>query len=126
MGKHHMTIRLLGMLTLTGVLGACASAGLGGAVRTDIKKQMDSAHEVITSCFKSALAQDRKLEGTMIIGVKTDPKTGRFQHARVKSSDFRDTQLEQCVIGTVAQLKLDKPTSTSVEADYPITFHSEK
>lgn len=124
MMKHPMTRMFLGAVMAV-ALAACG-AGLGSAVRTDIKKQMDSAHDVITACYVSALARDRKLEGTMVIGVKTDPATGKFQHARVKSSDFRDKDLEQCVIGAVAQLKLDKPTSTSVEADYPITFHSEK
>lgn len=57
-----------------------------------------------------------------MVGVKTDPETGRFHRARVKSSELKDKELEQCVIGTIAQLKLDKPTTTSVEADYPLEF----
>ncbi len=102
--------------------GACASTGFGKEVRPDIEKQMGSAQPMIKACYASALQRDRKLAGRMVIRIKTDPKTGKFHRARVASSEIADQGLQQCIIQTVAGLSLEKPTKTSVEADYPIDF----
>lgn len=103
-------------------VAGCAGAGFGQATRTDIEKQMATAEPMIQSCYASALQRDRKAAGTMVVRVKTDPETGEFRRASVASSDINDPQLDQCVLGTVTKLKLDEPTKTSVEADYPIEF----
>lgn len=108
-------------IVVMGTLG-CGGAGLGKEVRPDIEKQMGSAKPMITACYESALQRDRKLRGRMMIRIKTDPATGRFHRAHVASTQLADQQLQQCVIETVAALKLEKPTKTSVEADYPIDF----
>ena len=100
----------------------CGGTGFGKAVRPDIEKQMNSAKPMITACYQSALQRNRKLSGQMLIRIKTDPKTGRFHRARVAHTDLPDKGLEQCVIQTIAQLSLEEPTKTSVEADYPIHF----
>lgn len=114
-------LRAIAAIIVMGALG-CGGAGLGKEVRPDIEKQMASAQPMITACYESALQRDRKLRGRMMIRIKTDPATGRFHRARVASTQVADQQLQQCVIETVAALKLDKPTKTSVEADYPIDF----
>ena len=114
-------LRLL-TVVLCGVFG-CASTGLGKEVRPDIEKQMASAKPMITACYQAALQRDRKLQGRMLIRIKTDPKTGKFHRAKVASSDLQDPALQQCVIQTVANLSLSKPAKTSVEADYPIEFN---
>lgn len=103
-------------------LGGCASTGFGKEVRPDIEKQMGSAEPMIKACYASALQRNRKLAGRMVIRLKTDPETGRFHRARIASTELPDKALEQCVIQTVSQLALSKPTKTSVEADYPIDF----
>lgn len=108
--------------TLAFAAAGCAGSGFGSEVRTDIKKQMDSAEEEITACYATGLQKNRKLKGRILVAVKTDPATGRFHRARVKESSLGDKEVEQCVIAAVAALKLDKPTKTSVEADYPIDF----
>ncbi len=113
------------MLSLTFfslALCGCAGAGFGKAVRADIQKQMGTAEPMIQSCYASALQRDRKATGTMVVRVKTDPETGEFRRASVTSSEINDPQLDQCVLGTITKLKLDEPTKTSVEADYPIEF----
>lgn len=116
-------IAALLLFTAFAVTGAgCAGSGFGSEVRTDIKKQMDSAQEEITACYATGLQKNRKLKGRILVAVKTDPATGRFHRARVKESSLGDKEVEQCVIAAVAALKLDKPTKTSVEADYPIDF----
>ncbi len=104
------------------ITSGCGGTGFGKAVRPDIEKQMNSARPMITACYQSALQRNRKLSGQMLIRIKTDPKTGRFHRARVARTDLPDKGLEQCVIQTIAQLSLEKPTQTSVEADYPINF----
>ena len=110
------------IIALTCGLIGCAGSGLGNKVRPDIEKQMASAKPMIKACYASALQRDRKLRGRMLIRIKTDPKTGKFHRARVASTQLADSQLQQCVIETVAELSLEKPTKTSVEADYPIDF----
>ncbi|HUH01783.1 MAG TPA: AgmX/PglI C-terminal domain-containing protein [Kofleriaceae bacterium] len=110
-----------GALALALIVG-CGGAGLGKEVRPDIEKQMASAEPMIEACYASALQRDRKLRGRMMIRIKTDPKTGRFHRASVASTELADQGLQQCVIETIAALSLDKPTKTSVEADYPIDF----
>lgn len=100
----------------------CGASGFGKEVRPDIEKQMASAKPMITACYQTALTRNRKLAGQMMIRIKTDAKTGRFHRARIAQTELPDKQLEQCVIETIAGLSLEKPTKTSVEADYPINF----
>lgn len=114
-------VRLIAVAALSCALG-CASTGLGGNVRSDIEKQMGTAEPMIQACYASALQRDRKLAGRMMIRIKTDPETGRFHRASVARSELDDQGLQQCVIETIAGLSLEKPTKTSVEADYPIDF----
>jgi len=102
--------------------GGCAAAGFGKEVRPDIEKQMASAEPMIKACYTSALQRNRKLRGRMVVRIKTDPDTGRFHRAKIATTELPDTGLEQCVIQTIAQLALEKPTKTSVEADFPLDF----
>ena len=122
MTAHSIVLVILAVLLTSG----CGGAGLGSDVRKDIEKQMETTREMVTACYTAALDRDRKLKGTLTVQVKTDPKTGAFTRTRIKDSTLGDKSLEECVIGSISKLKLDKPTSTSVEADYPIQFRSKK
>ena len=118
---RHLAFAMAASLPLLGALG-CAGSGFGKEVRTDIEKQMRSAEEEITACYAAGLQKNRKLQGRILVAVKTDPATGKFHRARIKESTLKDKEVEACVIAAVASLRLDKPTKTSVEADYPIDF----
>ncbi len=102
---------------------ACGGTGLSADVRTDISARMASAQQPIAACYADALKSNRKLKGTMVLAFATAPSTGAFTEIAVQRDDLGDPTLQQCVVGEVGKLKLDKPQSTRVSVSaYPINF----
>ena len=116
------TIVICGFLTSGAV--ACGGAGMGKGVHTDISAQMQTIEPAIASCYKDALhKRSRRIAGTMVVGFKVEPKTGKFKNATVLRSDLNDPELEACVVNEVTTLVLAKPQSTIIGIDdYPIRF----
>ncbi len=122
MRQAFKSIAICGVIA-TGAV-ACGGAGMGKGVRTDISAQMQTIEPAVASCYKDALStRSRRIAGTMVLGFKVEPKTGKFKSATVLRSDLNDPALETCVVNEVTKLVLAKPQSTIIGIDdYPIRF----
>jgi hypothetical protein len=114
------TNKLLAMLFLP-MLG-CAGSGLGKEVRQDVSTQMTAAEPNLNTCFQAALARNRKVQGTITLGIVAESGTGKFTKVAVQKSDVGDPELERCVIEQISTLKLTKPTKTNLQVEYPVKF----
>ncbi len=114
------TNKLLTMLFLP-MLG-CAGSGLGQAVRQDVTTQMTAAEPNLNTCFQAALARNRKVQGSITLGIVAESGTGKFTQVAVEKSDVGDPELEKCVVEQVSTLKLATPTKTQLKVEYPVRF----
>ncbi len=118
---NRFLVRLL--LVSACSLAACGGSGTGKAVREGVSAQMLTIQSPIAKCYEEALTRSRQLRGQMILSFRIEPKTGKFQEARVASSELPDPQLERCVLAEVSKLVLPKPQKTVVGIDtYPLRF----
>jgi hypothetical protein len=100
----------------------CAGSGLGKEVRQDVTTQMTAAEPNLNTCFQAALARNRKVQGSITLGIVAENGTGKFTKVAVEKSDVGDPELERCVIEQVSALKLAKPTKTNLKLEYPVRF----
>ncbi len=104
------------------LVSGCSGSGFGDEVRRDMQKQMESVQPRITECYKGALERDRKLQGEMMVAIRTEAGTGKFSDVSVQESELNDEQLQQCVVEQVSSLSLEKPTKSPVSTEYPLNF----
>jgi hypothetical protein len=100
----------------------CGGAGLGAETRADITARMRSAQQPIATCYRTGLAGNRKLQGTMVLAFAAAPTTGQFQDIKVSRDDLGDPGVQRCVVDEVGKLKLEKPQATRLSISYPIQF----
>ncbi len=103
-------------------LTACGNTGLGSAVRTDIVARMQTTQSPIAACYETRLEDNRKLRGTIVLGVTAAAKTGEFTEVTIRRDDLGDPQLNDCIVAEVKKLKLEKPTTAQVSFEYPLAF----
>ena len=103
-------------------LAACAHSGTGAEVRADITARMQTLQEPLASCYETALKNNRKLKGTMVVDFTIKPDTGEFTQLKVAHDEIGDPSVQQCVLSEMGKLKLATPQKTSVAASYPIDF----
>lgn len=101
-------------------LAGCKSAGMGAETRADIAARMKSAEGPIQACYADALKQNRKLKGVISLQFVAEAKTGQFKNVNVLRDEPRDPAITKCVVAEVGKLKLEKPTSASVQINQPI------
>lgn len=105
------------------VAGACGGSGVGKGVRMDIQNQMESAREPMAQCYADALKGDEGVTGTMTLSFTIAPKTGQFTNVQARRSNVNNQEMEQCVINSVSNLKLQTPQKAKVAVDtYPVRF----
>jgi hypothetical protein len=107
------------------VAAGCGGAGLGAETRADITARMTSAQPPLEACYRTGLAGNRKLAGTMVLAFAAAPTTGQFQDITVARDDLGDPGIRRCVIDEVGKLKLAKPQATRLSISYPIHFAPE-
>ena len=108
-------------------LAACGGAGLSADVRTDVAARMATVQQPIQACYATALKANRKLRGTLVLTFAAAPSTGAFTDIMVQHDELGDPTLQQCVVGEVSKLKLEKPQSTRIAvSSYPIHFEPTK
>jgi len=101
---------------------ACGNTGLGSAVRTDISARMETTKDPIATCYATRLVANRKLEGTIVLAVTAEAKTGQFVDVKIKRDELGDPDLASCVVAEVVKLKLEQPTKSPVQFEYPLAF----
>ena len=105
------------------LLPACAKAGMGASVRTDVTARMESARGTFADCYHAALERDRKLRGQIVVTFVAAPSTGKFERVDIVRDDLRDQALVKCVVDAVAGLSLEAPQKTAVSVSaYPLDF----
>jgi len=105
------------------VFGACKSAGMTPAMRTEIQSKVEGAQPAIQACYQKSLTTNRKLQGMMVATFSADGKTGQFQEITLRRDEPNDPVLRFCVISELAKLALAKPPGDRVVIDsYPIKF----
>ncbi len=109
-------------ILLVVVFAACSNTGLGGAVRTDISARMQTVRDPIASCYAERLKANRKLKGSMILSVTAAATTGQFEDVKVARDEVGDAELSTCVLAEVSKLKLEQPTKSAVQFEYPLAF----
>jgi len=104
-------------------LAACKKSGTGPGVRMDISTQMQSAQPAFSQCYATTLQSNRKAKGMIIFSFRAAPKTGQFEQITIQRNEVNDNNLQQCVIGEIAKLKLATPQKTAVQVpSYPLNF----
>jgi hypothetical protein len=101
---------------------ACSHTGLGNAVREDISARMQTTKDPITTCYAERLKQNRKLKGMLVVAVTAKAGTGEFTDVKVTRDEIGDPDLSTCVVTEVAKLKLEQPTKSAVNFEYPLAF----
>ena len=118
-----MTRRLvafgLGGLALA---AACSRSGMGEGVRRDISARMTSAQGSLSSCYKTALEERRRLRGMMWLSFDVEAESGKFTNVAITRTEVTNPGLETCVIETVSGLALAEPQKSVVSVEYPIRF----
>lgn len=114
------TKKLFAMLFLP--MLACAGSGLGQEARKDVTTQMTAAEPNLNTCYQSALARNRKTQGSLTLSIVAENGTGKFTQVAIEKSDVGDPELERCVVDQVSALKLAKPTKTNLQVEYPVRF----
>jgi len=116
-----LSLKGLALLALaTAVAGGCAGTGFGQETRADVTARMGSIKEPLGRCYGDALTRNRRLQGSMVLAIVADHGTGKFSQVSVARSDVPDPELERCVIEQVSTLKLEKPTKTKLQVEYPL------
>jgi hypothetical protein len=113
-------LMLLGLTALSSA--GCKSAGMGDNVRTDVTARMQAAQAPFAECYKTALQGNRRLRGYIVLSFVAEASTGKFAQARTMRDEPGNPAFTQCVIAEVEKLKLEKPQSTNVLIDYPLSF----
>jgi hypothetical protein len=101
---------------------ACSNTGLGGAVRTDITARMETTRDPIAACYATRLKANRKLKGLIVLAVTAEAKTGQFTEVKIRRDELGDPDLNDCVVAEVSKLKLEQPTKSPVQFEYPLQF----
>jgi hypothetical protein len=101
---------------------ACSHTGLGNAVRDDISARMQTTKDPITTCYAERLKKNRKLKGTLVVAVTAKAGTGEFTDVKVTRDEIGDPDLSTCVVLEVGKLKLEQPTKSAVNFEYPLAF----
>jgi hypothetical protein len=105
--------------------GGCRGSGLGDAVRKDVTMQMEGAKPKLRKCYESALLQDSKMKGALLVRFKIEADSGSFSEPEVRRADMDDPVFEGCVLGAIEKLALRTPQKTNVSVDYPVYFTSQ-
>jgi TonB family protein len=111
---------IIGLAAL--IASGCGGAGMGASVRHDISARMETVSSPLSSCYKTALEERRRLAGVMWVRFDIEPKSGQFTNVRITRSEIQNQGLESCVVQTVSGLRLEAPQSTVVSVDYPVSF----
>jgi hypothetical protein len=116
-----MLAALAALVTL-GLAAGCGGTGLGAETRADITARMATAQQPLESCYQTALKQNRKLQGMMVLSFVAAPSTGEFRDITIVRDELNDPSVRKCVIDEVSKLKLEKPQGSRVSISYPIRF----
>jgi hypothetical protein len=103
-------------------LAACSGSGFGDAARKDIVATVGKAQDPLAACYKTRLAANRKLKGTIHVHVVAEAKTGKFTQVKIKHDEIGDPDLADCVVTELEKLALAEPARSNVEFDYPLAF----
>jgi hypothetical protein len=117
--------RFASIFWLAALAAGCSNAGMGDAVRQDISARMQTVSDPLSTCYKQALEERRRLAGTMWVNFQVAPKTGKFTNVRITRTEVSNPGLETCVLEKVSTLAITQPQSTVVSVDYPILFSPE-
>jgi hypothetical protein len=94
-------------------------------VRKDIQSKMAGADTELSRCYAASLTENRELSGQIVLAFETAPDTGAFRNVRVVKDTVKNDALSTCVVSTVSQLKLKKPTGVIVAVEqFPLEFRT--
>ena len=111
----------LSLLLAVAAASAAGCSTVDSSVRADITRQMEAARGAYTTCYSSALEQDRTLRGSMTLAFRVEPKSGRFSSVAVQDG-LAHPGLRNCVVATTRRLRLGRPVPVAMSVTYPLSF----
>jgi hypothetical protein len=99
-----------------------ATGDFGDLSAEEINRVVMSRKNAIRACYERELNHRKDLSGKIVVSWRIDAG-GAVQGARIKSSDLRSGEVEDCVVRQIQRLQFPKPRGgTTALVNYPFIF----
>lgn len=118
-------MKQLTLACLAGVLlSACSFYARGPSEYRDaVRNVLSERQSGVQDCYKLAYEQNETAGGKVVVKFDVEPKTGVIGNAKIvpEATDAPEV-LQQCVLSSLSDLKLDPPDQRKGEATFAWNF----
>ncbi len=124
--KIAKLIILAGLVLSLGASAMACAAELNPNTEGQLLSALDAQRGAFKTCYESALAKDRTVQGNMGLLLAINQESGAVTSSSIEKTEIKDGQMGQCVSNAAMSIKLPEPPNVPVEGHYNIAFGFEK